>query len=35
VAREIRARVAWEFVRIEEDLASIPRVAVARARSIA
>ena len=34
VAREIRARVAWEFVRIEEDLASIPRVAIARARSI-
>lgn len=34
VAREIRARVAWEFVRIEEDLASIPRVAIVRARSI-
>jgi len=35
VAREIRARVAWEFLRIEEDLAAIPRVAIARARSIA
>ena len=34
VAREIRARVAWEFVRIEEDLAAIPRVAIARARSM-
>jgi release factor glutamine methyltransferase len=35
VAREIRSRPAWEFVRIDPDLAAIPRVAVARARSIA
>lgn len=35
VASEIRARPAWEFVRIDQDLASIPRVAIARARSIA
>lgn len=33
VAREVRSRVAWEFLRIEEDLASIPRVAIVRARS--
>ena len=34
VRQEIRRRAAWSFVSVEPDLAGIPRVAVARRRSV-
>ncbi len=35
VADEVRRRVAWSFLRIEPDLEGIPRIALARRRTLA
>ena len=35
VENELRQRVAWSFLRIEPDLEGIPRIALARRRTLA